>query len=188
MNGTGHEIGNNAYWPYLHHHSVGAQSPQNANQSDPKCKAAVSITADKKHTMYRYTVVTNLSGSLPINTKLFSYKRANVVEIQCGAKSLRRWASRVSGLHVGLGWLGHGEESEALLWARRSALCYVQLLLADCAVGDDWGTRPKGIRFHNLFLRIRHGDSEAKKKPHPQKTRVGHPNSFDDQCRGHPQD
>src|SRR6202795_5217339 len=41
---------------------------------------------------------------------------------------------RVSGLHVGsCGWLHNAEESEALLWVRRSTLCYVQLLSSDSA-------------------------------------------------------
>jgi hypothetical protein len=42
-------------------------------------------------------------------------------------------APRVGFTRGFLGWLGHVEESEALLWARRSALCYVQLLSSDCA-------------------------------------------------------
>src|ERR1700676_572829 len=63
MNGAGHEMGNNAYWPYLHHGSVAAQSPQNANQSDAKCKAAVSTTANKKHPMYRYIARNQLSAA-----------------------------------------------------------------------------------------------------------------------------
>ena len=48
-------------------------------------------------------------------------------------------ASRVGFTRGLLGWLGHAEESEALLWARRFTLCYVQLLSPDSATAHEWG-------------------------------------------------